>query len=47
LDFYDIFVGIIIGFLWDSIGFLWNFHDMSMIFLEDYYGISVGIMGIL
>ena len=29
-------------FLWDFLlGFLWDFHDISMIILWDYYGISV------
>ena len=27
-----------------SIGFLWDFHDGSMIFLEDFYGISEGML---
>ena len=27
-----------------SIGFLWDFHDVSMIFLEDSHGISGGVL---
>ena len=44
------FYGIPIGFQKDvyviSIGFLllWDFHDVSMIFLEDSYGISEGML---
>ena len=26
-------------------GCLWNFHDVSMIFLEDFYGILKGCYG--
>jgi hypothetical protein len=25
-------------------GLQWNFHDVSMIFLEDFYGISEGML---
>ena len=34
------FSGITIGFLWDSYG-----NDVSMIYLEDFYGISEDAMG--
>ena len=34
------FYGITIGFLWDSYG-----NDVSMIYLEDFYGISEDAMG--
>ena len=27
-----------------SIGFLWDFHDDSMIFLGDFYGVSEGML---
>ena len=31
-------------YYWISMGFLWDFHDVSVIFLEDIYGISEGML---